>query len=241
MGSGHRSARQARALPVGCPTKQPGPGRRSGALREPARPVPEPRRTRSADPYRGCGRPFRGCADRGSEPQGATPEWCPARRRAPFHGGPGRAGLFEGTGGPSGAAGLGGAPGAPSADPSWSACRHAGMSDRTCILMTGPSQKSRTCVLIESCHRLPVAPHLGQPVVSRRLQPGRRVPGAVLASARRGPRRLRGRRQLARRTRPASPRPAAPQAVPSGPVRTWIRMPFTGRTLEVRDENADRQ
>jgi hypothetical protein len=129
----------------------------------------------------------------------------------------------------------------PALDPAWSACRQAGLSDRTCILMTGPSQKTRTCVLIESCHRLAVAPHLGQPVVFRRLRPGRRRPGAVLASARRGPRRLRGRRQLALRTRPASPRPDAPQEVPSGPARTWIRMPVTGRTLEVRDENADRQ
>jgi hypothetical protein len=129
----------------------------------------------------------------------------------------------------------------PAPGPAWSASRQAGLSDRTCILMTGPSQKTRTCVLIEPCHRLAVAPHLGQPVVFRRLRPGRRRPGAVLASARRGPRRLRGRRQLAPADLPGESRSDAPQEVPSGPARTWIRMPVTGRTLEVRDENADRQ
>jgi hypothetical protein len=103
-------------------------------------------------------------------------------------------------------------------DPAWSACRQAGLSDRTCILMTGPSQETRTCVLIESCHRLAVAPHLGQPVVFRRLRPGRRRPGAVLASARRGPRRLRGRRHwprgLARRVPGQMPRRKFLQARP---------------------------
>jgi hypothetical protein len=79
----------------------------------------------------------------------------------------------------------------------WSARRPRSLSDRTCILMTGSSHHARTCVLIESCHRLPVPRHCGQPAVFRRRRPGRRAPGAVLARARRGPRRPRDRRQLA--------------------------------------------
>jgi hypothetical protein len=104
-------------------------------------------------------------------------------------------------------------------DPPWSVRWHRGMSDRTCILMAGPSQDARTCVLIEPCHRLLVAPRRGQPVVFRRLRPGRRVFGAVLASARRGPRRLRGRRQLALRTRPA----ARPRVARQMPRRQFLR------------------
>jgi hypothetical protein len=79
----------------------------------------------------------------------------------------------------------------------WSARRRGSLSDRTCILMTGSSHRARTCVLIESCHRLRVPRHCGQPVVFRRRRPGRRAAGAVPARARRGPRRPRDRRQLA--------------------------------------------
>jgi hypothetical protein len=145
---------------------------------------------------------------RGASPdQWSRPRAAEARRLEPRNGPPGPRMTVAGR-----------AAGRPARHSPWSARRPGSLSDRTCILMTGSSHHARTCVLIESCHRLPAPRHCGQPAVFRRRRPGRRVPGAVLARARRGPRRPRGRRQLAGADILGAPAASCRADSPSGPA-----------------------